>query len=155
MINLSETLLIPQTRAHQRITSIIRGITGNLVPGQKNFSSAPVLRAGLFNAAIGCACHGPSPWDRCRRNPRILHPDPRHTLCIPGAPGQKNRTSIAGMPWCAPSLAVYLSRRNIGPACPPYIRTTPPIPKVTINPILKLFLMASSFLSAGLKPPLM
>ena len=31
------------------ITSIIRGITANLVPGQKNFSSAPGLRAGLFS----------------------------------------------------------------------------------------------------------
>ncbi|OQX65213.1 MAG: hypothetical protein B5M55_04465 [Desulfococcus sp. 4484_242] len=30
------------------ITSIIRRITANLVPGQKNFSSAPGLRAGLF-----------------------------------------------------------------------------------------------------------
>gem|GEM_PF-4342440 len=32
----------------QCITSIIRGITANLVPGQKNFSSAPGLRPGLL-----------------------------------------------------------------------------------------------------------
>ena len=31
------------------ITSIIRGITANLVAGQKNFSSAPGLRAGLLS----------------------------------------------------------------------------------------------------------
>ncbi|MCD6305209.1 MAG: hypothetical protein J7M32_02845, partial [Deltaproteobacteria bacterium] len=34
------------------ITSIIRGITANLVPGQKNFSSAPGLRAGRVRKTL-------------------------------------------------------------------------------------------------------
>ena len=48
----------------KRITSIIRGITANLVPGQKNFSSAPGLRAGLLSDLSAGDTRLPSPIER-------------------------------------------------------------------------------------------
>ena len=46
------------------ITSIIRGITANLVPGQKNFSSAPGLRAGLLSDLSAGDTRLPRPIER-------------------------------------------------------------------------------------------